>query len=245
MKTINQLVQWLKKKAKESGKSGFVVGLSGGVDSAVVAALALRASQNLTVVIMPCHSNPQDAKDALKFAKKFKIKYLLIDLSTVYDALINILPKSSELTAANLKSRLRMCVLYHIAGIKNALVLGTGNKSEASIGYFTKYGDGGVDLMPIADFFKFEVYKLAEKLGVIREIIDKPPSAGLWENQTDESEMGITYKELDGILAAFYNGESLDKFNKKNAAKIMKMMKNSEHKRKTPEIFKNPEYSPF
>jgi len=129
-----------------------------------------------------------------------------------------------------------MCSLYHIASVKNALVLGTGNKSECSIGYFTKYGDGGSDLLPIADFFKYEIYELANQLGVIKEIIDKPPSAGLWANQTDEYEMGITYKVLDEILFAVLNDKPLAKFDKKTVIKVKTMMKNSEHKRNTADI---------
>ncbi|MBP7652001.1 NAD+ synthase [Candidatus Dependentiae bacterium] len=238
MKKTDQIVKWLKIKLLKSGLSGFVVGLSGGVDSAVVAALASLVSKNVLCLIMPCNSNPQDAEHAIKFAKKFKIKYKIIDLTSLYEMFLKILPKADKLTSANLKSRLRMCTLYHFAGIEKSLVLGTGNKSECSIGYFTKYGDGGSDLLPIADCYKRDVYEIAKFLKINEEIISKPPSAGLWSGQTDEKEMGITYNELDSILNAIQNNSSLSGFNKKKISKIKNMMRKSEHKRKTSEIFK-------
>ncbi|HPG29879.1 MAG TPA: NAD+ synthase [bacterium] len=243
MKVLNEIIKWLKFKLKNSGMKGFAIGLSGGVDSAVVAAIASSASKNIFGLIMPCLSNSEDAEHAVRFAKKFKIKYQILDLSPVYETYLKILPKADKLTAANLKSRLRMCALYHFAGLKKLMVLGTGNKSECSIGYFTKYGDGGSDLLPIADFYKWEVYDLANYLKINEEIINKPPSAGLWQGQTDEAEMGISYNELDAILEAIEKKKKLTGFDKSKVIKIKSMIEKSEHKRGTSEIFKKRELS--
>jgi len=233
----NKIVSWIKKQVKLSGAKGIVLGLSGGIDSAVVAALCKEAvgKDKLLVLFMPCNSNPRDLKDARLVAEKLKLKSELVDLSSVYNNFLKVLPPAGGLALGNLKPRLRMSTLYYFANKLNYLVCGTGNKSELLVGYFTKYGDGGVDILPIADLFKRQVRKLAEELKIPQGIITKPPTAGLWQGQTDEGEMGITYNELDDILDKFCNKKKQPAGSVK-VNKIKKMYRSSEHKRKGAEI---------
>jgi NAD+ synthase len=233
----NKIVSWIKGQVKHSGAKGIVLGLSGGIDSAVVAALCKEAvgKNKLLVLFMPCNSDPRDLRDAKLVAVKLGLKSKLVDLSSVYNNFLKALPSAVGLARGNLKPRLRMSTLYYFANKLNYLVCGTGNKSELLVGYFTKYGDGGVDILPIADLFKRQVCNLAQELKIPQSIITKPPTAGLWQGQTDEGEMGITYNELDDILDKFCN-------NKKQVAssikvnKVKKMHNNSEHKRKGAQI---------
>ncbi|PIQ90357.1 MAG: NAD(+) synthetase [Candidatus Omnitrophica bacterium CG11_big_fil_rev_8_21_14_0_20_41_12] len=233
----NRIVSWIKKQIKDSGAKGIVMGLSGGIDSAVIAALCKEAvsRNNLLVLFMPCNSHAQDLKDARLVARKLKVRSKLVDLSSVYNDFLKILPQAGGLARSNLKPRLRMSTLYYFANKLNYLVCGTGNKSELLVGYFTKYGDGGVDILPIADLFKRQVRKLAQELKIPENIIIKPPTAGLWQGQTDEGEMGITYNELDDILDRLCNHrKQVSSSSKVN--KVKRMFKNSEHKRKGAEI---------
>jgi NAD+ synthase len=233
----SKIISWIKRKVKDSGTKGIVLGLSGGIDSAVVAVLAKKAvgSKNLLVLFMPCNSDPQDLKDAQLVVRKLGLKSKLVDLSVVYNNFLKVLPKAISLARGNLKTRLRMSTLYYFANKLNYLVCGTGNKSELLVGYFTKYGDGGVDILPIADLFKRQVRQLAKELRIPQAIITKPPTAGLWYGQTDEGEMGITYNELDDILDRLCNHKKqVASSNKVN--KVKRMYKNSEHKRKGAEI---------
>jgi NAD+ synthase len=229
-----ELVDWIKDTVKSAGAKGVVLGLSGGIDSAVVAAASKKAFPDTTLgIIMPCHSNPQDEKDAVLLAERLDIKYIKVELDSVFDTFLQALGSKgdeSRLTVANIKPRLRMTTLYYNASLNNYLVAGTGNKSEFTVGYFTKYGDSGVDMLPIVSFVKEEVYALARHFNVPEEIILKAPSAGLWENQTDESEMGITYKELDGYILT---GEADDRV--KNV--VDELYRKSSHKRKLPVMF--------
>jgi NAD+ synthase len=233
----NKIVSWIRGQVKHSGAKGIVMGLSGGIDSAVVAALCKEAvgRNKLLVLFMPCNSNPRDLRDAKLVAAKLGLKSKLVDLFRVYNNFLRVLPSAGGLARGNLKPRLRMNTLYYFANKLNYLVCGTGNKSELLVGYFTKYGDGGVDILPIADLFKRQVRQLANELKIPQAIITKPPTAGLWQGQTDEGEMGITYNELDDILDKFCN-------NKKQAAssikvnKIKRMYKSSGHKREGAQI---------
>ncbi|MFA4934118.1 MAG: NAD+ synthase [Candidatus Omnitrophota bacterium] len=233
----NKIISWIKQQVKDAGAKGIVMGLSGGIDSAVVAALCKAAvgKNNLLVLFMPCNSHAEDLKDAKLVAKVLGLKSKLIDLSGLYNNFLRILPKAGGLARGNLKPRLRMSTLYYFANKLNYLVCGTGNKSELLVGYFTKYGDGGVDILPIADLFKRQVCKLAQELGIPQNIIVKPPTAGLWQGQTDEGEMGITYNELDNILDNFCN-KNKQAAGKIKVDKIMRMHKKSEHKRKGAQI---------
>ncbi len=234
----NRITSWIKRQVVQARAKGICLGLSGGIDSCVVAALARQAvgREKLLALILPCESHPSDFKDAMEIAGKFKIKTQVIDLSGVYGSLLKILPPAKDLARNNLKPRLRMLVLYYFANKLNYLVCGTGNKSEILVGYSTKYGDGGVDIMPIGGLLKKQVKALAEELGIPRHIISKPPSAGLWHGQTDEKEMGITYNELDSILERMIDDRK-QSVTKSKIEKVKKMIESSEHKRLGPKIF--------
>ena len=230
------LTDWIAAEVTAAGGAGAVYGLSGGIDSAVVAALAKRAFPHHTLgVIMPCHSDPQDAEDAVVVAHHFDIPNCTVDLAPVYDQLLSSIAGCSSdmpetrLATANLKPRLRMTTLYAFTNQLDYRVLGTGNRSELAVGYFTKYGDGGVDLLPLGGLVKGEVRDLARHLGVPERIITKPPSAGLWADQTDEAEMGLTYEELDAYLLTSEASPAVK-------AKVDAMNAASEHKRALPRI---------
>ncbi len=233
------IVKWLREKVYSSGGAGAVFGLSGGVDSAVVAALCREAfgNQNLGV-IMPCYSERKDVEHAELLARKLGIPYRIVELDAVFDRLVKEAGEVEEegdveqihLARANIKPRLRMTVLYYMAALKHYRVIGTGNKSEVMIGYFTKYGDGGVDLEPLGDLLKEEVREIARFLKLPREIIEKKPTAGLWKGQTDEGEMGFSYEKLDLFLKGGEVEPSL-------AEKIKGLIENSAHKRLMPPIF--------
>ncbi len=233
----DRIAEWLRTKAKEAGAAGAVIGLSGGVDSSVVAALAKEAfGEKVIGVIMPCDSKEEDAEHAKELAEKFGIKTEFVDLQPVFERLRQSLPPAQGLAPANIKPRLRMLTLYYFANMNNYLVLGTGNKSEAMIGYYTKYGDGGVDLLPIAGLYKSGVRDLARVLGIPEAIIAKPPSAGLWSGQTDEGEIGMSYDELDKTLMAIERGET-GGIDPPRLEFVRKMIEKSKHKRSMPEIF--------
>jgi NAD+ synthase len=185
--------------------------------------------------VLPCHSQSQDKRDALRIARALGIRSKVIDLSQSYDTLLKMLPRASGLACANLKSRLRMPVLYYYANVFNYLVCGTGNKSELMVGYFTKYGDGGTDVLPIGGLLKKQVRVLAQQLGIPQDIIDKPPTAGLWLGQTDEQEMGLTYEQLDDVLERIEH-KRVQQQPEKIVRKVMRMMQMSAHKRKGPVI---------
>ncbi len=232
-----KIVFWIKEQVKTSQAKGIVLGLSGGIDSCVVAALAKEAVGKSRVLglFMPCHSQPQDLRDAKIIARQLGIKTQLVDLTSSYDALLKVLPQAGSLAKANLRPRLRMLTLYYFANKFNYLVSGTGNKSEIMVGYFTKYGDGGVDILPIATLLKRDVRKLAKELRIPGHIIAKPPTAGLWPGQTDEGEMGITYAALDDILQHF-SDKKKHVLPKKMVSKVKAMIERSEHKRQGPKI---------
>jgi NAD+ synthase len=226
-----KIAGWIKKQIKIAGKKGVVFGLSGGIDSAVLGALCKNAlGDNVLALMLPCETDPEDLRLALKVSKKFKISTKEISLDDIFKSCVRLYPEAAHLAKANLKPRLRMAALYYFANASDYLVAGAGNKSELAIGYFTKYGDGGVDLLPLGNLLKTEVKKLAGELGVPREVIDRPPSAGLWKGQTDEGEIGISYDELDRTIAAIENKKT-EGVNKETLAKVKKMMKASEHKR--------------
>jgi NAD+ synthase len=239
MLLADERVDWLRSHLEAADAKGFVAGLSGGVDSATAAALAVRAvrPENVLGVLMPCHSIPEDAQLGQLVADALGIETITVDLSGTFDALTAVLPSSDHpLAAANIKPRLRMTTLYYLAQSHNYLVLGSGNKAELAVGYFTKYGDGGVDLLPLGDLSKTQVWELARELGVPEQVIERAPSAGLWPGQTDEAELGITYAELDQILTAI---ESVDtsEIDPASLSKVQGMVAASAHKRAMPPIF--------
>jgi len=158
MEPANHISKWIKEKVKEAGAEGVVFGLSGGVDSSLTAALAKKAlGDKVLGLLMPCHSDPTDLEHARLLATKFDIETEYVDLGPVFDSLMASLPRGSDLAVANLKPRLRMATLYYFANSCNYLVAGSGNKSELTVGYFTKYGDGGADLLPLGDLLKCQV----------------------------------------------------------------------------------------
>ena len=230
----NKLVSWIKEKVSAAGCKGVVLGLSGGVDSSVAAVLCQRAfPQSMLGVIMPCYSNKRDIEHAQLVAEKFSIPAKTVVLDAAYDNLLKVLPDGkadpdlSRLAKANIKARLRMLTLYYFANRLKYMVVGSGNRSELSVGYFTKYGDGGVDILPLGNLLKGQVNELARYLGIPQPIIDKPPSAGLWEGQTDEGELGLSYDELDRYLAS---GEASAEIKKR----VRALTSASEHKRQPP-----------
>ena len=236
----DHLTAWIHDQVTASDGAGAVFGLSGGIDSAVVAALAKRAFPHHTLgVIMPCHSDPRDADDAALVAHHFGVPTSTVDLAGVHDTLLAQLASCcsdmgmSRMTDANIKPRLRMTTLYAFANQLGYRVLGTGNRAEITIGYFTKYGDGGCDLLPLGSLVKGEVRELARELGVPAAVIEKPPSAGLWADQTDEGEMGLTYEELDAYLLT---GEAPAAVK----TRVDAMNAASEHKRALPRIAPKP-----
>lgn len=239
MEIITALSQWIKDQVARAGAQGIVVGVSGGIDSAVVAALAKRALPDRVLgLILPCHSQKRDAEDAHLIASHLQLETTTIDLTSTYDSLIAILPPADKNTMVNLKPRLRMMSLYYYANLKNYLVAGTGNKSEITVGYFTKYGDGGVDILPLGNLLKSQVKEIAKKLALPESIIDKPPSAGLWLGQTDEAELNITYEQLDQAILEITSHRD-EETPPEIRSRVEELMENSKHKRMPIPVFKN------
>jgi len=230
-----KLISWIGNTVISAGGEGVVLGMSGGIDSSVAAVLCKHAfPRSVLGAIMPCHSSSSDSEHAELVAKKFGIPVKILVLDETFDSLVKSLPVESnvvtrKLAENNIKPRLRMVVLYYLANNLNYLVIGSSNRSELSVGYFTKHGDGGGDLMPLGNLTKKQVRELAEYLKIPRVIIDKPPSAGLWDGQTDEAELGLTYTELDNYLIS---GKAEPKAKEKIDAK----MRHSMHKRCMPPI---------
>lgn len=224
-------VAFIQKQLKESGAAGIVFGNSGGKDSALVGILCKMACENTLGVILPCHSQRNfgmDKDDGEALAQKFGIETRVVDLTAVRAQEIAVLEKVTKLNEAaltNLAPRLRMTTLYAIGAAENRLVAGTGNRSERYMGYFTKWGDGAHDFNPIADLTVKEIYEFLEVLGAPREILEKAPSAGLFEGQTDEAEMGVTYAAIDEYLLAGKRSE-------KDAEIMERYHRRSEHKRR-------------
>jgi len=231
MKTAERISSWIRERVEEARAEGVVLGMSGGIDSSLTAVLAKKElGDGVLGVIMPCHSNPTDMEHARLVAAKFGIETEYVDLTSVFDRLLEALPPGDRMAEGNLKARLRMAVLYYFANSRNYLVVGSGNRSEIKCGYFTKYGDGGADILPLGRLLKKQVRELARELGIPEEIIVKPPSAGLWEGQTDEGEMGISYDELDSILVAIESGDTSE-CNQEALARVRAMVAASQHKR--------------
>lgn len=233
---IEKTVEWLRQKQDETRTNGMLVGVSGGVDSAVVAMLIKKAlPDNSMGIILPINNSEKDLLDANELIKVSNISSITIDLTSIHSQMMNSVKENmpnykqefDRITDANLRARLRMSTLYAVANNLNYLVVGTDNAAEILTGYFTKYGDGGVDILPIAHLLKSEVYEWGKYLGVPQSILNKAPSAGLWEGQTDELEMGTTYKYIDDYLS----GKEIPE---KDKEIILNLNKKTEHKRNTP-----------
>lgn len=223
-KVTNHIVKWLKEYALNAGVKGFVVGISGGIDSAVTSTLCARTGLEVLCLEMPIHQADSQVSRALSHIDWLKRKYpntsmTQVNISPVFDALIQALPAVENeeerfMSLANTRARLRMTTLYYFAALEKLLVAGTGNKVEDfGVGFFTKYGDGGVDLSPIADLMKSEVYELAAYLGVNEDIIQAAPTDGLWgDDRTDEDQIGASYDELEWAMAQIELGYREDDF---------------------------------
>ncbi len=238
-----KLIKWIRQKVKEAGAKGCVFGLSGGLDSSVVGVLCKEAfPQSSLGMLMPCFSIDEDMQDAYKLAEKFSIPTHLVDLSSSFNRLfVQFEGKAYDgeemnLAIANIKPRLRMITLYYHANKLNYLVIGTGNRSEAVMGYCTKYGDLGVDILPLAGLLKTQVRQLAKELKIPALFIDKPPSAGLWQGQTDEAEMGISYAELDKVILGM-DKQDLSGLDAELVKKVQAKLAATEHKRCVPPSF--------
>ncbi|MDR2600094.1 MAG: NAD(+) synthase [Oscillospiraceae bacterium] len=230
-------IAFIRKQVEESETKGIVFGNSGGKDSALVGVLCKMACDDTVGIIMPCCSEcnyADDMSDALMIANLYKIDTRKVDLTKTAEAIKKSLKgatKINETAEINLAPRLRMTALYAVANSENRLVAGTGNKSELHMGYFTKWGDGSFDFNPIADLTVTEIYEFLTYLGAPKRIISKAPSAGLYNGQTDEAEMGITYKAIDEYLQS---GVA----NPKDLEKISRYHTITAHKRNAPIVYK-------
>ncbi len=223
-KVINHIVTWLNDYATNAKMKGFVIGISGGIDSAITSTLCAKTGLELLCLEMPIHQAENQVGRASRhidwLQKNFKnVKRLQVNLTPVFDSLINELPKDENeedrfMSLANTRARLRMTSLYYFAALERYLVAGTGNKVEDfGVGFYTKYGDGGVDLSPIADLLKTEVWEIARTLGVNEEIINAAPTDGLWgDDRTDEDQIGASYPELEWAMAMVEKGKTIEDF---------------------------------
>ncbi len=220
IKIADHISSWLKDYCEKSGMKGFVIGISGGIDSAVTSTLCARTGLDVICLNMPIHQNENQENRGVQHINWLKSQFpnvsqIDMELTPVFDGFIQELPKhesteSQEMALVNTRARMRMTALYYFAQLKGMLVAGTGNKVEDfGIGFFTKYGDGGVDLSPIADLYKTEVFEIGKALGVSKEILDAPPTDGLWnDDRTDEDQIGATYAELEWAME--YKGDGSD-----------------------------------
>jgi len=213
-KRIKQIVDGLKKYFEQAGFKKAVLGLSGGVDSALTAKLAVLAlgEENVIALLMPNRGTSSDHSlhDAIALADELGIEYRVLSIGDTVDRYKKLPWKASEEAEMNIQARIRMTILYHYANSHQALVLGTGNKTEETLGYFTKYGDGACDVLPIGSLYKTDVWKLAGELSLPKAIVEKTPSAELKEGHTDEEEIGMSYAEIDKILKKYEKGLSAE-----------------------------------
>jgi NAD+ synthase len=231
--TAQRIVEWLKQQLEQTATKGFVLGMSGGLDSSVCAALLKQATDQCLGLILPIESDVKDLDDASAVASALNMKTHYMDLTSTYLSLTKLLPDGDRVALGNIKARLRMIVLYYHANIHHYLVCGTGNKTEIALGYFTKYGDGACDILPLGDLAKCEVKELARALEIPETIVSKVPSAGLWAGQTDEGEIGFTYEEMDRALQKIEQGNLADA----TCRALEQVMQKTAHKREKPKIF--------
>ena len=245
-KTRFDIVEFIKTKVDESKTDGIVIGLSGGIDSTLSAYLSCEAvgkDKVFGITLPSATTPPEDKIHGIEVAQRLGIEYKEIEIDSILNEFLDVTQlEEDNLAIGNLKARIRMSIIYYYANAKNYLVCGTGNKSEILIGYFTKHGDGACDMEPIGDLYKSEVFKLSESLNIQKEIINKPPRAGLWANQTDEEEIEMSYDLLDQILYLYTEkgmknteiAQRLD-ISVDDVDMIINKIGRSEHKSKVPE----------
>ena len=240
-----QISSWLKDYLFSNNLDSFVIGISGGIDSAVTSALCAMTGCKTIVITMPIHQNPNETDRGVEHCSWLTDNYknietLHINLTDVYEQLRKNIPSkfNNLLALANTRARIRMSTLYLIAGNSKGIVVGTGNKIEDfGVGFFTKYGDGGVDISPLADLMKTEVYDLGKRINIIESIINAKPTDGLWDDgRTDEDQLGISYDELEWAMN--YNGEDIDKDQREILNIYNKHRKINLHKMKDIPVFK-------
>lgn len=240
-----RIVKWLDDELAASGLDGYVVGLSGGLDSSVAAALLARARRKTLALIMPGEHTPKDdTDDAEKLARSLGIEYRVIELGSTHTAIMRELP-SDKIASGNLLARLRMCLLYYHANTRRSLVVGTSDRSELLIGYFTKHGDGGADILPIASLYKTQAMALGRYLELPPAILAKKFGPRLWAEHTAEDELGYTYEEIDRVLYCLHDLKLKPATTAKKLGistervdRIVDMCRKSAHKRSLPKICK-------
>ncbi len=239
----NQIVSFIREYVQGSGHKKGIIGLSGGVDSSLVYLLTCEALgvKNCIAVMMPYKTTRSESvKNAEKLIKQKGGIKRYYNISDVVDQFITLFGDISRIRLGNIQARTRMITLYNVASETGGLVMGTGNKTELLLGYFTLYGDGGCSIEPLGDLYKTEVWELASWIGIPDEIVSKKPSAELWENQTDESELGITYQTADAILYLLIeNNHSPDEietkgYKRQDIDKIIELVRKSRFKRHSP-----------
>ncbi|AIA29788.1 NH(3)-dependent NAD(+) synthetase [Mycoplasmopsis californica] len=229
-KYCDYLVEWIRLRVKKARAKGLVVGISGGIDSALVAALAKRAfPENTLGIVMPIDNMEHDLGDIKQLSSNIGLDTKTINLHSTFSEISAVCNVENKMALSNIKPRIRMAALYAIAQQNSYLVAGTDNEDEMYIGYFTKYGDGGVDILPISRLLKNEVKLMAKYLNIPDSIINKKPSAGLWAGQNDEDELGFSYDELDNYL-----NNRVELLNIETKTKIKQMHKATQHKRCKP-----------
>ena len=241
---VEAITRFIADKVRDARAKGIVLGLSGGLDSAVIASLCARAigPEKVLCILMPDTATPQqEMDDALELSKSLDIEHMVVQLDPVMEGFRKQLGGDVHPQAfGNVKARSRMCILYYHGQLRNYLVMGTGNKSEILMGYFTKHGDGGVDYQPIGDLYKTQVRGLAEDIGLPRKFIEKPPSANLMPGQTDEDDLGITYEDLDRILLGIELGMTDEDIAERagtpvlEVARVRSVVLSTRHKRRIP-----------
>ncbi|MBZ7929313.1 MULTISPECIES: NAD+ synthase [Campylobacter] len=237
---LENLCIFIKEELLKSGKNNVILGLSGGVDSALVATLCKKAlDKNVFALLMPTqYSNKEHLNDALMLCHDLNIDYKIISIETILNTFIEQSQNIDKIRIGNYAARIRMALLYDYSVLKNALVIGTSNKSELLLGYGTIYGDLACAFNPIGDLYKTQVYEMAKFLKMHENFIKKSPSADLWENQSDEKELGFTYEQIDLGLKAIENNDkqTMDKLDE-NLLKMLKTrIKNNAFKRSMPKI---------